>query len=70
MNYLRNVCAHHSRLWNRNMTDQPRKPAHGEAPLFSQGWQNSHVQARPFLLFCIVRRLTRRALGGPAYQSC
>lgn len=22
MNYVRNVCAHHSRLWNRNMTRQ------------------------------------------------
>ena len=21
LNYLRNVCAHHSRLWNRNMTE-------------------------------------------------
>ena len=24
LNYLRNVCAHHSRLWNRNIVDQPR----------------------------------------------
>ncbi|MBE0404962.1 MULTISPECIES: hypothetical protein [Halomonas] len=39
------------------MTDQPRKPAHSEASLFSLGWQNSHVQARPFLLFCIVQYL-------------
>ncbi|MDR3228797.1 MAG: Abi family protein [Puniceicoccales bacterium] len=23
-NYVRNVCAHHSRLWNRNITEQPR----------------------------------------------
>ena len=34
LNYLRNVCAYHSRLWNRNMTDQPRKPANDEAILF------------------------------------
>lgn len=24
LNYLRNVCAHHSRLWNRNIIDQPK----------------------------------------------
>jgi abortive infection bacteriophage resistance protein len=23
-NYVRNVCAHHSRLWNRNIVEQPR----------------------------------------------
>ncbi|CEP34033.1 Abi family protein [Vreelandella titanicae] len=57
LNYLRNVCAHHSRLWNRNMTDQPRKPGNNEATLFFQGWQDSHVQARPFLLLCIVQYL-------------
>lgn len=57
LNYLRNVCAHHSRLWNRNMADQPRKPAQGEVPLFEHAWQDSHVQARPFLLFCIVQHL-------------
>lgn len=57
LNYLRNVCAHHSRLWNRNMTDQPRKPAAGEAMLFEQGWEDRHVQARPFLLLCIVQHL-------------
>lgn len=25
-NYLRNTCAHHCRLWNRNIVDQPRLP--------------------------------------------
>lgn len=25
LNYLRNVCAHHSRLWNRTLTMKPRK---------------------------------------------
>lgn len=61
LNYLRNVCAHHSRLWNRNMADQPRKPSHGEANPFFQGWQDAHVQARPFLLLCIVQFLLMTA---------
>ena len=32
LNYLRNVCAHHSRLWNRNIVDQPRLPGSAEVP--------------------------------------
>ncbi|MCK7471419.1 MAG: Abi family protein [Desulfomicrobium escambiense] len=32
LNYLRNVCAHHSRLWNRNIIDQPRLPSAAEVP--------------------------------------
>lgn len=56
LNYLRNVCAHHSRLWNRNIIDQPSlkgldtqwvKPFIGD----------NHAIARPFLLFCIIRQL-------------
>lgn len=57
LNHLRNVCAHHSRLWNRNITDQPRKPGAGEVPLFEHGWEDAHIQARPFLLLCIVQHL-------------
>nr|WP_067297737.1 Abi family protein [Marinobacterium profundum] len=57
LNYLRNVCAHHSRLWNRNMTDQPKKPGRGEVPLFEHAWGNTHIQARPFLLLCIAQFL-------------
>jgi abortive infection bacteriophage resistance protein len=57
LNYLRNVCAHHSRLWNRNMTDQPKKPGQEETPLFEHAWGNSHIQARPFLLLCIAQYL-------------
>ncbi len=59
LNYLRNVCAHHSRLWNRNMTDQPKKPNLDEVPLFGHAWDNGngHIQARPFLLLCITQYL-------------
>ena len=39
------------------MADQPRKPSHGEANPFFQGWQDAHIQARPFLLLCIVQFL-------------
>ncbi|SEF85802.1 Abi family protein [Marinobacterium lutimaris] len=57
LNYLRNVCAHHSRLWNRNIVDQPKKPGAEEALYFAVGWESPHIQARPFLLLCIVQFL-------------
>ena len=57
LNYLRNVCAHHSRLWNRNIVDQPKKPGRGNAPLFESALSSSHNPARPFLLFCIIQHL-------------
>ncbi|MDR2863475.1 MAG: Abi family protein [Puniceicoccales bacterium] len=31
-NYVRNVCAHHCRLWNRNIVEQPRLPQKNMIP--------------------------------------
>ena len=59
LNYLRNVCAHHSRLWNRNVVDQPKLPAVGEVPALDgfQGEKNASLRARPFVLLCICQHL-------------
>lgn len=49
--YLRNVCAHHSRLWNRNMTIQPldiltpRKPRINTANISKN---------RTYYMLCII----------------
>lgn len=32
-NFVRNVCAHHARLWNQPLIDQPKPLRHGEVPL-------------------------------------
>jgi abortive infection bacteriophage resistance protein len=34
LNYTRNVSAHHSRLWNRNLIDQPKLARKGMMPEF------------------------------------
>ncbi len=57
LNYLRNVCAHHSRLWNRNIIDQPRLPPASEIPWVSPFVSNAHAQARCFLLLRIARHV-------------
>lgn len=57
LNYLRNVCAHHSRLWNRNIVDQPKLPPVSEVPWVELFHGNTHALARSFLLLCIAKHL-------------
>lgn len=57
LNYLRNVCAHHSRLWNRNIVDQPKLPSADEVPWVAPFEDSGHLRARCFLLLRIARHL-------------
>lgn len=57
LNYLRNVCAHHSRLWNRNMVDQPKLTSAVEQPWVAPFETDAHARARCFLLLTITRHL-------------
>lgn len=57
LNYLRNVCAHHSRLWNRNIVDQPKLPSTSVMPWVAPFESNDHAKARCFLLICMLRHL-------------
>lgn len=41
LNHVRNICAHHSRLWNRPLADQPKLPKQNEVPLLD------HLRANP-----------------------
>ncbi|MEQ1771172.1 MAG: Abi family protein [Devosia sp.] len=42
LSVVRNVCAHHSRLWNKPLVDQPRLPPPGSVQLLN------HVSSSPF----------------------
>lgn len=57
LNYLRNVCAHHSRLWNRNIVDQPKLPSIEEVKWLAPFIDDVHKQARCFLLLKITKHL-------------
>ncbi|MDZ7856429.1 Abi family protein [Sphaerotilus sp.] len=59
LNYLRNVCAHHSRLWNRNVIDQPKLPPKEEVPALAAFHDDGQLRARPFLLLCITHHLLK-----------
>jgi abortive infection bacteriophage resistance protein len=57
LNYLRNVCAHHSRLWNRNVVEEPKLPASGVIPALDAFIGDAARRTRPFLLLCICQHL-------------
>ncbi|MFV0448408.1 MAG: Abi family protein [Vibrio sp.] len=57
LNYLRNVCAHHSRLWNRNIVEKPKLPSKEELPWVAPFITNDWLRVRPFLLLCITKQL-------------
>lgn len=47
LNFMRNVAAHHSRMWNMNVLELVPVPA---------GWPEM-PNARPFLYFCVMQKL-------------
>ena len=52
--YLRNICAHHSRLWNRELQIKPRLP-NKDAKWRSLGLDNSHLFASVAMIEWIYR---------------
>ena len=56
LNHLRNVCAHHSRLWNRNIVE-PKLPSSAELAWVTPFETDAHARARCFLLLKITRHL-------------
>ena len=50
LNFIRNVSAHHSRLWNINVVERAAAPAR---------WAAELDNARPFFYFCLMRQLLR-----------
>lgn len=54
LNEIRNVSAHHARLWNRNVVNSPGFPAKNELEWF-ENFRNPENRPRPFLGFCILK---------------
>jgi abortive infection bacteriophage resistance protein len=54
LNYVRNVVAHHSRLWNRNLIDQPKLAKSGAMPAFDIFIRNTHMTSRVYVVLCIL----------------
>jgi abortive infection bacteriophage resistance protein len=57
LNQLRNVCAHHCRLWNRNITAQPKLPSVADIEWVQYFKTDTHAQARCYLLLVIANQI-------------
>lgn len=51
LNFIRNVSAHHSRLWNINVVEVAPVPL---------SWPSELKNARPFFCFCLMQKLLRK----------
>lgn len=59
LNYLRNLVAHHSRIWNRNIIDQPKLPKQGSINWCDDFIGKNDLIARPFLLLAITTHIIK-----------
>lgn len=71
LNYIRIICAHHARLWNRELAIKPFIPDSKNDPR----WHAPRAIAnnRPFvvltLLHFMLRQIAPQALGAPGFTS-
>jgi abortive infection bacteriophage resistance protein len=54
LNFVRNVSAHHSRLWNKNLIDQPKMPKTGEISAFDPLLNQPNIASRLYGALCIL----------------
>lgn len=59
INHIRNVAAHHSRLWNRSPADQPIPPKPGEFALLDPLAADRFAQSRLYAVAAIMQYLLR-----------
>lgn len=59
INHIRNVCAHHSRLWNRSPSDQATPPRAGEIPLLEHLVTDSFAHSRIYAIAAPMQYLLR-----------
>lgn len=52
LNFIRNVCAHHSRLWNHNIIDRSKA-------IKNDHFLGSLEQSRVFLYFCLMQKMLK-----------
>jgi abortive infection bacteriophage resistance protein len=55
INFVRNVCAHHGRLWNRPLIQQPSPSSPGEIPLFEHLTIDQFAQRRLYAVAAVLQ---------------
>lgn len=69
LNYVRNVVAHHSRLWNRNLVDQPKLPKKGAMPAFDSLIGNIHSSSRVYIVLKILAHFMKCVCPRSSWQK-
>lgn len=59
IHHVRNTCAHHSRLWNRPLVDNPKPPKAGDHPLLDHLVMDIHAQTRLYYVLAGIQFLMR-----------
>lgn len=60
INFVRNVSAHHSRLWNRNIIERPGFPAAQPHHYLHHLSGNTHAQTRIYGTLCVLKSMLDR----------
>jgi abortive infection bacteriophage resistance protein len=55
VNHVRNICAHHSRLWNRPPSDQPKIPHAGEIPDLNHLVTDPYARSRIYAVAAVMQ---------------
>ena len=66
LSYVRNLCAHHSRLWNRDLAIEPGKLLKAKGPWVSQPFENNK---RVFYFICVLKYMLQRANPGNSLKD-
>jgi abortive infection bacteriophage resistance protein len=69
LNYLRNLAAHHSRIWNRNVIDQPKLPSSGNINWCDGFIGKNDLIAKPFLLLAITNHILKTICPKTTWNS-
>lgn len=66
LTYVRNICAHHSRLWNRDLAIEPEKLIKSKGKWIETSFENNK---RVFYFLCVLRYMLLRANPGNSMKQ-
>jgi abortive infection bacteriophage resistance protein len=69
LNHVRNICAHHGRLWNKALVDWPAPTTLGEIPALDHLSNNSAAQKRTYAAACVLRWLMMRVNPASSWHN-
>lgn len=61
ISHLRNICAHHSRLWNRSLVDNPKPPGRNEVPDLDHLRQDERARLHVYGTLAVMQYMLKRA---------